>query len=107
MSARAHLSPSKDTPQKDEGPEEAPSSPVKPSPPATHPFLKIIIVCLLVSQSCSYVLFRQYIQTSISRVNSNLVLLLGEIIKLVFSVGMVVLYDEETRKKRLEEIVKG
>jgi solute carrier family 35 (UDP-sugar transporter), member A1/2/3 len=78
-----------------------------PSPPSKTFFLQVTIVCSLVFQSCSYVLMRKYVQIQTLFPDSNLILFVGEVQKFLFSIAMILLFDEECRKKKFSEFCSG
>jgi len=61
-------------------------------------YLQAAIVVLLVSQSCSYVLIRQYVQTSSKLPDSNLVLLVAEFQKLLISAAAIYILEGPVHK---------
>lgn len=82
-------------------------SPSETKPKALTVLLQISIVCLLVCQSCAYVLMRRYVQTQDMAPDSTLILLFGEIQKLLFSVAVIFFFDDECKKKKFSEFCAG
>lgn len=65
----------------------------KPSKQQT--VMQVGIVVLLIAQACSYVLFRQHLQTSGMHFDSNMILLVGEVEKMLFSAWMLLVVERD------------
>jgi UDP-sugar transporter A1/2/3 len=84
----------------------------KTQPPAESDtkrvFIQVLIIVLLVFQSCSYVLIRRYVQNAEEvRTDSNLILLAGEFEKFTFSLFVILISNDECTQKTFSEFLSG